>query len=1546
MLFTALVNGTGAMPDDMMQLLPKVLRDTNAGLEVLQHINQRVCAISEAATAVQEEEFKEQKAVLEHKKHLLASVHAVWKQLRDQLDAKQAPQSAAQQRRSITRMVSKLPEVMGRMEASVAAHKVLHPGTELPVATMELVVEEFASKYSSVSAVEGAYSLQMMEAFDATPEYPGPRDQQHQQQHQQGDRKGIPCKFWKAGTCWRKSKCPWRHDGKPGPPPAEAAPPAYSANVIRKEMDRWLAEKVAGVSALLGVCSQVAEGMIVAALQELQVNNHRASVCLGQHPGVALVVVADTGATVRVIGGADSSRAVNVRLLPRPVPVRGAGGVTLVERMGDLPGCGGLMRDCLMMPECAHSLLPVPLVCEERSWGYQIDQGNTGSRFTAEGETVVQLESQGGMAVLPEGVVGPEPGQGLAQTAQRVQQPEVAGGAAIRGSWEHMWCWPEVEVAPCNSFDSNTRNSCNSFDSNTQNSCNSFDSNTRNSCNSFDSNTQNSCNSFDSNTRNSCNSFDSQPEVAEDSELSDSEVQCAVCEPEEQSLHTVLVAEVAGLVAYGLESRAVSEPSWMAEHERQGHPYRKDCPWCVQGRLRQKQHCRQVAGSGTALAGSTVKVDLTGPYEPGVTGSTWALVGIHEESDWGYVGLQQSKAAAASLVSIQSMEVQLRADSGGKAEPIARFHHDDDKSFRGPVEEYARQRGWEDTHTGGYNPNANAKAEVRIGMLKQRVRVLLLACTGGTLYYEQLWDVALVYCNRLLNVNQWPDRDSPIARLTGMPVPRDKHNHVFGCYCLYHVPRENRTGAFQPPAEMGVWVGSDPHVRGGHWVVPIHWDVEQQAWVLGEVVTATTVRVYERVKPLRMQPKKGQYGSQEFDTFVDKVFNPMLIAADSEVQQPEGAETQVPQSEEAGTGHPETEGESSQPEYSEVESVLNKRVKGGVTQYKVKWKGWNNRYNCWRDQSDLECQELIDKYEEAYLGLSQPEVLQCVMALVLSLGTAGAVADDRVQQAVEVPTQGLHSQLHGLDSAEAVRRLMSRQQLEGQPQEFVPGYEKELQHMLDRRLRLLGPEEEARVRQTSPIVSMRMLLGVKKDGRRKARLILQGFKEPSEWDLGSNVSPVAYPSSVRSLVFMGGEKTDVLSSIDVSVAFLQSEEYGPDETPRYVSYRPYAGAREFVCQLRGPVYGQRSAPREWYKTVTAWMIQMGYKQGRNEPCLFVHPVTAHRVVLFCDDFLCRGSKEVSEQFYAALSERFECKDPSWLSEGSPMTFTGMDIRQFTEGGKVMYSMDQGRDMREFLEAKGLGAEKLRQNPMADKAMLTDTAEISENLQSWCRSVLGGLHYYARGTRYDIAYAVSRVSQTMVAPVRGTVTSIEHIAGYMLQSQDFSLVGEANPGVDNVVAMCDASHRGDRLMTSRSQTGVIICLNGVPVMWRSNRQPVTSLSPAESEIYALSVGVKDVRLMGWVFEEFGIAVRWPMKIWTDSAGAISFSGDTCPVSRIRGAFDYREDWVEELKNQEVIQVCKVKDLFNLADMLTKCYATYKFKARIKQVQGCKNLQIAN
>ena len=76
--------------------------------------------------------------------------------------------------------------------------------------------------------------------------------------------------------------------------------------------------------------------------------------------------------------------------------------------------------------------------------------------------------------------------------------------------------------------------------------------------------------------------------------------------------------------------------------------------------------------------------------------------------------------------------------------------------------------------------------------------------------------------------------------------------------------------------------------------------------------------------------------------------------------------------------------------------------------------------------------------------------------------------------------------------------------------------------------------------------------------------------------------------------------------------------------------------------------------------MAAWLVspEVGFKQGRNEPCVFTHPVTGMRIVLFCDDFLCRGRKEVTEKFYEDLSDRFECKDPTYLQPDNPIVFRG------------------------------------------------------------------------------------------------------------------------------------------------------------------------------------------------------------------------------------------------------------------------------------------------
>ena len=51
---------------------------------------------------------------------------------------------------------------------------------------------------------------------------------------------------------------------------------------------------------------------------------------------------------------------------------------------------------------------------------------------------------------------------------------------------------------------------------------------------------------------------------------------------------------------------------------------------------------------------------------------------------------------------------------------------------------------------------------------------------------------------------------------------------------------------------------------------------------------------------------------------------------------------------------------------------------------------------------------------------------------------------------------------------------------------------------------------------------------------------------------------------------------------------------------------------------------------------------------------------------------------------------------------------------------------------------------------------------------------------------------------------------------------------------------DSDHAGDSKSGDvRSITGVIILLNGMPIFWRSNKQPKTSLSSACAKLYALS-----------------------------------------------------------------------------------------------------------
>ena len=132
---------------------------------------------------------------------------------------------------------------------------------------------------------------------------------------------------------------------------------------------------------------------------------------------------------------------------------------------------------------------------------------------------------------------------------------------------------------------------------------------------------------------------------------------------------------------------------------------------------------------------------------------------------------------------------------------------------------------------------------------------------------------------------------------------------------------------------------------------------------------------------------------------------------------------------------------------------------------------------------------------------------------------------------------------------------------------------------------------------------------------------------------------------------------------------------------------------------------------------------------------------------------------------------------------------------------------------------------------------------------------------------------------------------------------------------------------------------MLLLNKVPVGWLSKRQPVTAVSPAEAEVYAMRDVVLAARLMHWVAEDMGLTVQWPLVMKTDSTQARGFQHDNCP--KLRGCFDLRDAWVNELREKGVVQTQKIPRKLNLADMMTHCLSRCTYNESVKRAQNFRN-----
>ena len=103
---------------------------------------------------------------------------------------------------------------------------------------------------------------------------------------------------------------------------------------------------------------------------------------------------------------------------------------------------------------------------------------------------------------------------------------------------------------------------------------------------------------------------------------------------------------------------------------------------------------------------------------------------------------------------------------------------------------------------------------------------------------------------------------------------------------------------------------------------------------------------------------------------------------------------------------------------------------------------------------------------------------------------------------------------------------------------------------------------------------------------------------------------------------------------------------------------------------------------------------------------------------------------------------------------------GLDIEeQHTSEGPVRV-MHQNNVMAEYLQSLDIQPNPLIMCPMPEsKALWSDDEPLNEVETSWYRSQIGSRNYFAMPTRYDIAHAVSRLSQCAANPTRASHTAL-------------------------------------------------------------------------------------------------------------------------------------------------------------------------------------------
>ncbi|GJU56178.1 putative ribonuclease H-like domain-containing protein [Tanacetum coccineum] len=174
------------------------------------------------------------------------------------------------------------------------------------------------------------------------------------------------------------------------------------------------------------------------------------------------------------------------------------------------------------------------------------------------------------------------------------------------------------------------------------------------------------------------------------------------------------------------------------------------------------------------------------------------------------------------------------------------------------------------------------------------------------------------------------------------------------------------------------------------------------------------------------------------------------------------------------------------------------------------------------------------------------------------------------------------------------------------------------------------------------------LLRNKKDERgimikNKARLIAQGYTQEEGIDYDEVFAPVARIEAIRLFLAYALCKDFVVYQMDVKSAFL----YGKIEEEVYVCQPLGFEGPDFpdrVYKVKKALYGLHQAPRDWYETLSTYLLDNGFQRGKINMTLFIKRDKGDILLIqvYVDDIIFGSTKKsLCTEFEKMMHKKFQ-----------------------------------------------------------------------------------------------------------------------------------------------------------------------------------------------------------------------------------------------------------------------------------------------------------------